>query len=234
MKLAQMFLVLILAVLPANAVLVECFGDSLTQSAGLSGDTPPAWPARVDVPGISLSVSNKAVGGTRIANVVAKIATDVIPDNPDLCIVWIGTNDLALDNTTLAELKNRYTAMITALNASATYRRKVWYCTMAPRDYGPTNESTRNSFNTWLKGLEGVTVVDCDALLRDPGDTNSILPAYTIDGTHLSDSGKDVIVAEMEARLTADYVETCAMSPWPLVAGFMVVVGVFRKRVASR
>ena len=209
-KLLPLLLVMLLS-LPSQAVVsktIICLGDSITKTTGISGDEPPNWPDRVSVDGATITMVNEAVGATRIADAVAKVASVIDVQNPDGVTVETGTNDLALDNVDLATLQTRYTALMTALRD-----REVWYCTIIPRGFGPTNEATRLAFNTWLKAIPDIHVIDIASAMVDPNDSNDILPAYTFDGTHPSAAGKEVIAALFSEAFEERYGIHCASVP---------------------
>lgn len=169
---------------------VICLGDSLTNYSGVPANE---WPALVTTPHVTMQ--NEAVGATSSPDVVTKVGTIVVPQNPDLVNVEIFTNDIVF-GASLATCQSRFATLAAALAG-----RRVLYFNVAPRSaFNAGQETIRNQFNAWLL-TQGVTVIDFATLLADPGNTSQILAAYTFDGTHLTTAGKEVVAAYMSTYL---------------------------------
>lgn len=80
-------------------LLIEALGSSSTYGTGASSKAK-TYPARLGVllarhyPGVKIRVVNRGVGGETATDMAKRIATQILPDRPDLVIWQIGTNGL--------------------------------------------------------------------------------------------------------------------------------------------
>jgi len=76
---------------------IVAIGSSSTQGAGASAPDK-AYPARLEtilrerLPGVEIAVVNRGVGGEEAPQMLARFATEVLPEQPDLVIWQVGSN----------------------------------------------------------------------------------------------------------------------------------------------
>jgi lysophospholipase L1-like esterase len=113
-------------------------------------------------------------------------AFDVAGYAPDYATIALGTNDLVA-NRTLAAIQSDYATVIR--NVQSFGIKQIFVCPLIPVAFasGGTQETTRQSLNTWLSGLPlGVEgFLDMDYVIRNPATPNtSLAEAVGTDNTH--------------------------------------------------
>lgn len=86
----------------AEPVTIIAIGSSSTAGTGatspaLTYPSQLALELRRRLPGVAFNVFNKGVGGEEAGQTVARFERDVLPENPDLVIWQVGTNDALHD-----------------------------------------------------------------------------------------------------------------------------------------
>ncbi len=71
---------------------IICLGDSLTEGAGL--DRQRTWPALVENGLSGATLINQGIGGDTTGGMLARFASLVVPEKPDLVVILGGCNDL--------------------------------------------------------------------------------------------------------------------------------------------
>ena len=128
------------------------------------------------------------VGGNTLAQMLARIETDVLAYNPGWCIVEGGTNDIAGDN--LAVMKENATTIFELLQDEGI---NVIACTIPPTTIASNaaKKLCMNSYNAWLKTYcqsNGIILCDWHKYLIDPS-TGDPATGITYDGVHFTPLG---------------------------------------------
>ncbi len=221
--------VLVEAMGEARSVVV--LGDSITDGNGSTPDRNRRWPdflaERLAPRGIA--VANAGISGARLlrdgmgVKAVDRVEHDVLsqPGVTDL-IVLLGTNDigwpgspfaLAERPVSLDQLTAGYSQLIALARARGV---RVVGATLPPFEgalegtpfeghYSPAKEQLRQQVNAWIR-TQGAfdSVIDFDALLRDPARPRRLKAAY--------DSGDHLHPGDAGYRAMADAVDTAVLS----------------------
>ena len=199
---------------PGAATLVA-LGDSITDGHGATTNGNDRWTdvlaARLQALTATrnIGVSNQGIGGNHLLtdglgpNVLARLDRDVLaPAGVRWVIVFEGVNDLGglarngevsrAERTALAQrVIAAYQQIIARAHALGL---RVYGATITPyvgSSYyhpGPLSESDRQAVNAWIKSAGNFdSVIDFDAVVRDPQHPDQLLPAYDC-GDHLHPS----------------------------------------------
>jgi lysophospholipase L1-like esterase len=199
---------------PAAASVVV-LGDSITDGHGATTNGNDRWTdvlaARLQASAEThdIGVSNQGIGGNHLLtdglgpNALARFDRDVLaPAGARWLIVFEGVNDLgglarngevtpAEHAALVARVLAAYQQIIARAHAHGI---RVIGATITPyvgSEYyhpGPSSEADRQAVNTWIRAAGHFdTVVDFDAVVRDPKSPDHLLPAYDC-GDHLHPS----------------------------------------------
>lgn len=197
----------------ADVGTVVTFGDSITEGTQSTfnanhrySDYLAAREAALGA-GTRLSVVNAGIGSNRLLDDnylssrheksgLARFESDVLSE-PNLrsVVMLMGTNDLSVSNprkVTAADLITGYNVIIGKAKAKGA---TVVVATIPP---GGTRlrEDVRQEMNKWIRDTTRITtVVDFDALLRDPAHPSQIRAAYRGDEVHPNDAGYQAMAA---------------------------------------
>ena len=194
---------------------IVALGDSITDGHGATTNGNDRWTdvlaARLQGSPATrnIGVSNQGIGGNHLLtdglgpNALARFDRDVLaPTGARWVIVFEGVNDLgglaikgevpSADHATLvARILAAYQQMIARARAHGL---RVYGATVTPyvgSGYyhpGPLNEADRRAVNQWIRNVGHFdAVIDFDAVVRDPGHPDQLLPAYDC-GDHLHPS----------------------------------------------
>ncbi len=193
---------------PANAIIA--FGDSITDGHGATTNGNDRWPdvlaQRLTAAGLKAGVLNVGIGGNHILtdglgpNALARFNRDVLAQaNARYVIFFEGVNDLGglareapASAEAHAELVRRMQAGYSELvRATREHGLAAIGATIAPfvgSDYyhpDAATEADRQAINAWIRTPGRFdTVIDFDALLRDPAKPDRLLASYD-SGDHL-------------------------------------------------
>ncbi len=196
----------------AKAGTVVALGDSITDGHGATTNGSDRWTdalaARLQgsKKTRNIGVSNQGIGGNHLLtdglgpNVLARLDRDVLaPVGARWLIVFEGVNDLgglARTGEVPAEQHAAIVQRVIAAYEQIILRAhenglRVYGATITPyvgSNYyhpGPLSEADRQAVNAWIRA-EGHfdAVIDFDAVVRDPGHPDRLLPAYDC-GDHL-------------------------------------------------
>lgn len=174
-------------------------GDSQTANGGTGNTNDRGWwvwmNALLGQPWASFR--NAGVNGDTLAQMLARIPTDVTPYNPDIVFVFGGKNSIS-QGLTFAQVQNDYTAILDALSTAGITR--VVVVTDPPHDGRPAGErAIRDQMNDWLRRLpqlrhQVIATIDAYATVVNPatGDFNTGM-AY--DALHPSSAGAQAMGA---------------------------------------
>ncbi|TPG53862.1 SGNH/GDSL hydrolase family protein [Sphingomonas glacialis] len=194
---------------------IVALGDSITDGRGATTDRDDRWTnvlaARLPA-GSGLSLVNHGIGGNRVLrdglgpNALARLDRDVLAQpGVRYLIVLEGVNDLGVltrdhpvttaeHEALVADLEQGYRQIV---NRAHDHGVKVIGATILPYGGsayyhpGAAGEADRVAVNDWIR-RSGVfdTVVDFDAVMRDPAHPERLAPAFDSgDGLHPSPAG---------------------------------------------
>ena len=200
---------------PAGGAAVVALGDSITDGHGATTNGNDRWTdilaqrLQANSATRSIGVSNQGIGGNHLLtdglgpNVLARLDRDVLaPAGARWVLVFEGVNDLGglarrgeATEEEHAALVARVIAAYQQIIARAHARGMlVIGATITPyagSEYyhpAPNNEADRQAVNRWIRSPGHFDeVVDFDAVVRDPGQQDRLLPAYDC-GDHLHPS----------------------------------------------
>lgn len=205
---------------------VVAFGDSITDGVGSTADTDNRYPdelaERFAATGRPRSVLNHGIGGNQVTNDtdwagekgVARFAKDVL-DEPGVgtVIVLEGINDIGASGAgavgaptpevSVAQVIAGHRSLIRQAHARGI---KVIGATLTPIKGSfydsAVNEAKRDAVNDWIRTSGAYDdVVDLDRAVADPGDPDSIAPAYDSgDHLHPSDAGYRAMAEAVDLR----------------------------------
>jgi lysophospholipase L1-like esterase len=197
---------------------VVVLGDSITDGHGATTNANDRWPdvlasrMQADKSTRGNGVLNQGIGGNRLLldglgpNALARFDRDVVAQTAvRVVIVLEGVNDLGTltrDHDAPAEahaalvkqIEGAYQQMVARAHAHGI---RVIGTTILPyggSNYyhpGPESEADRQAINAWIREPGHFdSMVDFDALMRDPAHPNLMLPAYDSgDGLHPGPAG---------------------------------------------
>jgi len=201
-----------------KATAVVAFGDSITDGNGSTTNGNDRWPdilaARLQENRSTrhISVLNHGIGGNRLLqdgtgpNALARFERDVL-GQPGVryLIILEGINDIGNISRDRPSSKEEHAALVARMIAAyqqmvAKARSggiRVYGATILPfagSDYSrrdPLNEADRQAVNQWIRTPGNFdAVIDFDAAIRDPQQSQRMLPAYDKgDGLHPSAAG---------------------------------------------
>jgi lysophospholipase L1-like esterase len=172
-------------------------GDSITEGyMDTYNDTRNAWPTLVQQQ-LGLPVVNAAVSGQGFWGELVNLDQEVLSlSGATDCIVLLGTNDLTA--LSVADLQTRMTTLITRLKPMC----RVWVSTLLPKErtsYGTYDQVKRDraAFNAWIRQQTLASVIDLEAVTRQPTNVNLFIDGLEVDGIHPSAQGHRVMAAEV-------------------------------------
>jgi len=200
---------------PANAASIAILGDSITDGHGATTNGNDRWTdvlaSRLQAsPGTrNIGVTNQGIGGNHLLsdglgpNALARLNRDVLaPAGVQWLIVFEGVNDLgglARNGEVPAEshqalVKRVISAYEQIILRAHEHGLRVYGATITPytgSGYyhpGQLSEADRQAVNAWiLTPGHFDSVIDFDAVVRDPQHPNRLLPAFDC-GDHLHPS----------------------------------------------
>ncbi|MDW7980304.1 MAG: SGNH/GDSL hydrolase family protein [Verrucomicrobiales bacterium] len=212
----------VLADEPSCAVVT--LGDSITDGRGSTTDGNDRWPDNLarrlatNPPTANVAVVNMGIGGNAVLRgglgppAIARFERDVLGQcGVRYLIVFEGVNDIGnvpdVDAPAIVtNLINAYTEFATKAKARGI---RPYIATITPfggnNYYTAAREAARQSVNTWIRtNTVYDSVIDFDAVVRDPANPERLLPAYdTGDHLHLSPAGYKAMADAIDLKLFA-------------------------------
>jgi len=197
-----------------GAASVVALGDSITDGHGATTNGNDRWTdvlaKRLQSDGAhNIGVSNQGIGGNHLLtdglgpNVLSRFDRDVLaPAGVRWAIVFEGVNDLGGLARTGEVPPSEHTALVQRVIAAYqqiiarghAHGLRMIGATITPyvgSDYyhpGTLSEADRQTVNQWIRATGHFdAVIDFDAVVRDPGHPDQLLPAYDC-GDHLHPS----------------------------------------------
>ncbi|WP_448135100.1 GDSL-type esterase/lipase family protein [Stenotrophomonas rhizophila] len=213
----------VLAERASKPVVVVALGDSITEGAtatrGSNGDWPAllatrlqqACPDQVVVVNAGIS-GNKVMDHGRSHSALARLDRDVIAlPNVSKVIVFEGINDIRHDGGTppkagrnAEDMVLGYRQIVERLHGNGIGAIAATITPFGGSDrYEPTSAATRTTLNTWMRGGRSGydALIDFDAILRDPANTENLPEDITRDHLHPNDEGYRRMAAGIDLGL---------------------------------
>jgi lysophospholipase L1-like esterase len=188
---------------------VVTFGDSITEGYRSTPGTDRRWPDVLagrlaqQPPAQQLAVDNESITGNRVLldggsygqAATTRFARDVLGQpNARSVVVLLGINDIQQ-----TPQQNDPNAIIAGLqqvvDQAHAHGLRIVGGTVLPYEgfsaYSEQGEAARQAVNDWIRGGGAFdSVIDFDAVTRDPADPHRLLPAYDSgDHLHPNDTG---------------------------------------------
>lgn len=190
---------------PAECIAI--IGNSITDGRGSTTNMQNRWP---DFLAKSLDgkvgVLNLGIGGNAVVRgglsepALVRFDRDVLGQKGvTKVVIFEGVNDIGGDRPNhkqiTDELIQAYTTLIEKSKAAG---KKVYLATITPYRHSfydnYFSEAARLTLNDWIRANKEVDgVIDFDAAVRDPKDTNALRQEYSDDWLHLSPAGYEVM-----------------------------------------
>jgi lysophospholipase L1-like esterase len=192
---------------PGASGAVVTLGDSLTDGRGSTTNGNDRWPdhlsrrLRANAATASVAVLNQGIGGNAVLSgglgptAVQRFGRDVLGQSgARWLIVLEGVNDIgaARDRTVAADLIAAFGQLIERAHARGLRAYGVPILPFGGSTYDSTErQAARRTVNDWIRaGGRFDAVIDLDAAVRDPANTDRLLPAYDCgDHLHLGPAG---------------------------------------------
>jgi lysophospholipase L1-like esterase len=202
---------------------IVALGDSITDGAYTTWNGNDRWTddlaARLQAlsGGSRFGVLNQGIGGNQVLTdrtdccgagtsiaAVKRERTDVRGQTrPRYLILADGINDIGYN----ADADSLIDGLATIIHRAHRAGLRVIGATITPYGcaegcFGPEQEATRQSVNTWIRTtplLDGVA--DFDAAIRDPANPSQVLPAYQADHLHPNITGQHAMADAIDLSL---------------------------------
>lgn len=184
-------------VVPQQGNRTVFLGDSITLRSSdlangyLGKDAWPTWACLLSGSKIRYAY-NAGVAGNTTAQMLARVDTDVIAENPAVCTILGGTNDVGT-GVPLATTQANLQAIVAKLRAN---RIRPVIATLTPRSDLNTGLRTQlhqlNAWITWYAGQEAIPLLDFYSQVVDPA-TETWKSGLNADAIHPNEAGAQVL-----------------------------------------
>jgi len=160
-------------------------GDSITQD----------FPVSEYFPG--LDVYNRGIGGDTTVGLAKRLGESVFDLAPKTVVLLIGTNDLALLETTPEAVAERIAAIVGTIREKAPETKIILQAVypvnpeVDPNTVGKRKNEDIRTINSLLAKLPGVTFIDLTDVLADA--KGYFDRKYTVEGLHMNQDGYAVV-----------------------------------------
>lgn len=170
-------------------------GDSLTAAAtsGYGTQLPTILPLA--------TIVNAGVAGNTLADMDSRFAADVVAQNPDVCILLGGANDIGTSRT----LEQMMASVQSIHEKSVTAGIDLICCGMPAANWTDANLTLHQSYNAWLSSycsINGLIFVDFFTPTKIPTGT-TLQNHLSSDGLHM-----DPIGYQLLSSIVANYLDT--------------------------
>jgi lysophospholipase L1-like esterase len=194
------------------------FGDSITEAGAKPGGYIVKMKDALLQKGLSsqYDLIGAGVGGNKVYDLYLRMDDDVLSQNPDVVIIYIGVNDVwhkvsSGTGTDLDKFEKFYTAIINKLLdkhirvilcTPAVIGEKNDFTNQQDGDMNAYSQSVRNLAQKWHCGLVDLREAFHNyELQNNPG--NKALGILTLDRVHLNDAGNQLVCDKMLEVLQA-------------------------------
>ena len=202
-----------------SSAAVVVLGDSITDGRGSTTDGNDRWPDNLahrfftNEPSHQIAVVNEGIGGNAVLAAglgppaIGRFDRDVLEQSGvKWLIVFEGVNDIGAsrDSTVATNLAAAYTKFIDKARRKGL---KIYAATITPfgrsQYSSPAHETARQTVNDWIRASGKFdAVIDFDAVVRDPAEPATLLPAYdTGDHLHLNPVGYRAMANAIDLNL---------------------------------
>ena len=209
-----LLILLFVAARPTERKRVIFFGDSITEAGARPGGYIRLMKTMIDT--TQYELVGAGISGNKVTDLQARIKKDVLDQNPDVVMVYIGINDVwhfyKFEGTTGTEA-DRYEAGLRDVakqiqDAGAT----VVFCTPTVIGEDPDSDSEENVRLTQYADIVRKVAQDTDSPLCDLREAyrtylqeNNPDKAYegilTTDGVHMNEAGNQFLAEQMKGCL---------------------------------
>jgi len=199
---------------------VVALGDSITDGRGSTTDMNNRWPdqlsKRLQANAATMNkvgVLNQGIGGNAVLSgglgptAMQRFARDVLQmRGVKWLIIYEGVNDIGGSSngaSTASQLAIAFSSFADMAHAQGI---KVYGATITPFNgnsyYSADHEMARNTINNVIRGSTKFdAVLDFDMAVRDPADASRLLPAYSMDGLHMTPAGYQKVADSINLAL---------------------------------
>lgn len=208
----------VMAGVGSDAIIV--FGDSITDGRGSTTNGDTRWPdflaARLAANASTsrIAVANMGIGGNGVFGGLGpsgenRFQGDVlVQSGARWVILFIGVNDIGGTPDGSGEaMAQRLIAAFTAF-ARQAHAKNIRVCGATITPFGGSSydtedhERARQIVNQWIRSNEIYDAcLDFDAVVRDPANPVSLLPAYSFDKLHLTPAGYRAMADSIDLKL---------------------------------
>ena len=207
----------------ATTASVVALGDSITDGRGSTTDMNNRWPdqlsKRLQANAATMNkvgVLNQGIGGNAVLSgglgptAMARFQRDVLQmRGVKWLIIFEGVNDIGGSSnaaTTATGLNNAFSSFADMAHAQGI---KVYGATITPFNgnsyYSVDHEAARTMVNSFIRtSAKFDAVIDLDMAVRDPADASRLLPAYSMDGLHMTPAGYQKVADSINLALFAN------------------------------
>ncbi|GAB3556532.1 SGNH/GDSL hydrolase family protein [Spirosoma fluminis] len=213
LRLSLLLVAGLLAMAPAKPTRVVFFGDSITQA----GIKPGGYIDRLKtmLPGDQFELIGAGIGGNKIYDLFLRMDDDVLAQNPDVVVVWVGVNDVWHKatygtGTDPDKFVKFYEAVVKKLQAA---NARVVLCTPATigekTDMSNQQDGDLNQYSQLIRDIakrQNLPLVDLRKAFLDHNlknnPENKDRGILTTDRVHLSEAGNQFVAEQMQKVLS--------------------------------
>ena len=196
---------------------VVFFGDSITQAGAKPGGFIVMMKDALTQKGLGsqYELIGAGVGGNKVYDLYLRMQDDVLSQNPDVVVVWVGVNDVWHKQTYGTgtdpdKFEKFYTAIINKLLdkhirvilcTPAVIGEKADFTNQQDGDLNAYSQIVRNLAQKWHTGLVDLREIFHNYEQKNnPGNKESGI--LTLDRVHLNEAGNQLVAEKMLETLT--------------------------------
>jgi lysophospholipase L1-like esterase len=191
---------------------VVFFGDSITQAGAKPGGYIVKMKEALEqkAMGSQFDLAGAGIGGNKVYDLYLRMDDDVLAQNPDVVVIWIGVNDVwhkvtSGTGTDPDKFEKFYSAIINKLLdrhirvilcTPAVIGEKTDFTNQQDGDLNAYSQIVRNLAQKWHCGLVDLREIFHNYELKNnPGNKESGI--LTLDKVHLNDAGNQLVADKM-------------------------------------